>query len=71
MEGVEIKKAVLFFAVSLFVCFSVFSQNVRDFEYSVNNGGITITGYKGSLKDIGTCNKFCVAAYTATRVWEA
>ncbi|MDR2314708.1 MAG: hypothetical protein LBE02_09285, partial [Spirochaetaceae bacterium] len=46
------KKAVLFFAVSLFVCFSVFSQNVSDFEYSVNNGGITITGYKGSVKNV-------------------
>ena len=40
--------------MALFTCFilSVFSQNVSDFNYEVENGGITITGYKGSVKNV-------------------
>ena len=32
--------------------FSASAQDVNDFEYSVNSNNITITGYKGKLKEV-------------------
>ncbi|GHV79949.1 hypothetical protein AGMMS49944_17400 [Spirochaetia bacterium] len=45
------KKFVL---VVLFIglCFSVFGQSESDFYTEINNGTITITGYKGTNKDV-------------------
>jgi hypothetical protein len=46
------KKAVLFVLVFAFVGFAVFGQSVSDFEYTTENGRITITKYNGSVKDV-------------------
>ena len=43
-----------FVVVVLFVCFGFFTfgHNVNNFNFVVNNGNITITGYAGSSTDI-------------------
>jgi hypothetical protein len=46
-----IKKS-LFFVFFIGVCFVVFGQSENDFETSVKNGSVTITGYNGTAKNI-------------------
>jgi len=46
------KKNVLFFVLVIGLVFSVFGQNVSDFEYTTDSRGITITGYTGNVKDV-------------------
>jgi hypothetical protein len=46
------KRKVLFFALLVGFAFSVFGQNVSDFQYTQNSSGIMITGYTGSVKDV-------------------
>ena len=46
------KRKVLFFALLVGFAFSVFAQNVSDFQYTQNSSGIMITGYTGSVKDV-------------------
>jgi hypothetical protein len=46
-------KRSVFTAILLIGCaFSLFCQNANDFLYVTQNGGITITGYIGSEKDV-------------------
>jgi hypothetical protein len=49
-KGLKMKKTVLI----LLVCggFAVFGQSVSDFRYYTENGGITITGYTGSTRNV-------------------
>jgi hypothetical protein len=46
------KKNVLFVVLFIGFIFSIIGQSVSDFEYKIENGGITITKYKGSIKDV-------------------
>jgi len=46
------KKNVFFVVLFIGLIFSVFGQSVNDFEYKVENGKITITKYKGSVKSV-------------------
>jgi hypothetical protein len=46
------KREILFAVLVAGFVFSVFGQNASDFEYKIENNSITITGYKGSEKDI-------------------
>ena len=46
------KRKVLVFALLVGFAFSVFAQNVSDFQYTQNSSGIMITGYTGSVKDV-------------------
>jgi hypothetical protein len=46
------KRNVLFFVLFIGFVFSVFGQNISDFRYIELNGGIIITGYRGSVRDV-------------------
>jgi hypothetical protein len=46
------KKKILTIVLLFGFVLSVFGQSVSDFEYIVENGGIIITRYKGSVKDV-------------------
>ena len=46
------KKAVLVFALAFGFVFSAFGQNAGDFGFTVNNGQITITEYRGQARDV-------------------
>jgi hypothetical protein len=52
IRGIKMKRNVLFFVLVTGLTFSVFGQSHSDFQYTENNGKITITGYTGSEKDI-------------------
>ncbi|GHV86974.1 hypothetical protein AGMMS50255_2700 [Spirochaetia bacterium] len=45
-------KKIAFAVLFVVICFSAYSQNVNDFDYTENNGTITITGYKGETKNV-------------------
>jgi len=46
------KKNVLFVVLFIGFIFFLFGQSESDFEYTIDNGKITITKYKGSVKDV-------------------
>jgi NDP-sugar pyrophosphorylase family protein len=49
------KKTVLGLTIAVMVSAvgtALFGQNAADFQYTVNNGGVTITGYTGSAKGV-------------------
>jgi hypothetical protein len=46
------KRAVFFFMLFNSFILSGRGQNAGDFEYQIEDAGITITGYKGGVKDI-------------------
>jgi hypothetical protein len=48
----KMKKNILSVLLFAFVCYAVFGQNINDFEYETKNDNITITKYKGSVKDV-------------------
>jgi hypothetical protein len=50
-SGAKMKKTVFVVLCSGFVC-AVSCQNADDFYHKEKNGGITITKYRGSVKDV-------------------
>jgi len=46
------KKNILFITIFTSLVIAVFAQTEIDFEYRVNEGNITITGYKGNARNI-------------------
>jgi len=46
------KRNVLFVVLFVALIFSVFGQSESDFRFREENGGITITGYRGNVNDV-------------------
>jgi hypothetical protein len=45
-------KRSLLLSFALFIGAGLFDQNTADFEYEARNGAATITGYRGSAKNV-------------------
>jgi hypothetical protein len=62
-------KSRVLFVFALFIGAALSAQNAADFQYTVNNGTVTITGYTGSAKNVTIPERINNLPVTAIGDW--